>query len=62
MERPTLDKLARRARKALRHATRQALDATTEKSLKRHNRRKSRALATLASLDYDTRRHGLALD
>ncbi len=62
MQRQTLDKIARRARKALRHATRQALDSTTEKSLKRHNRRKARALSVLASLDYDTRRHGLALD
>ena len=62
MERPTLDKLARRARKALRHATRQALDATTEKARKRHERRQSTATRTLASLDYDTRRHGLALD
>lgn len=62
MERQSLDKLARRARKALRHATRQALDCTTEKALKRHERRQSCALATLARLEFDTRRHGLAAD
>lgn len=54
----TLDKIARRAQKALRHATRQALDATTEKARKRHNRRQATAAKTLANLGYDARRIG----
>lgn len=54
----TLDKIARRARKALRHATTQALDATTEKARDRHERRARTARKTLASLGYDARRIG----
>jgi len=61
MDRPALDKIARRARKALAHASRQALDATTEKARKRHQRRAHTARQTLAGLGYDARRSGLAL-
>lgn len=62
MERPTLDKLARRARKALRHASRQALEATTEKARNRHQRRAHNARRSLAEIDRDALRFGLALD
>lgn len=61
MQRQTLDKIARRARKAMAHATRQALEATTEKARKRHQRRACNARSTLASLGYDSRRYGLDL-
>lgn len=54
----TLDKIARRARKALRHATRQALDATTERARSRHERRASNARRQLAALGFDARRLG----
>lgn len=54
----TLDKIARRARQSLRRATRQALDATTEKARKRHERRASTASKTLADLGFDARRIG----
>ena len=54
----TLDRIARRARKALRHATRQALDATTEKARNRHQRRAATARKALADLGYDARRAG----
>lgn len=58
----TLDKIARRARKALAHATRQALDATTEKARNRHQRRAATARQALRSLGYDARRSGHGLD
>ena len=58
----SLDKIARRARKALAHASRQALDATTERARKRHQRRAASARQTLAALGYDARRFGLAPD
>lgn len=56
-----LDKIARRARKALRHATTQALGATTEKARHRHERRAATARRTLAALGHDARRLGLAI-
>ena len=53
-----LDKIARRARKSLQHATRQHLEATTEIARKRHARRVATARKTLAALGFDARRIG----
>lgn len=58
----SLTKITRRARKALAHAQRQALDATTEKARKRHERRAATARKTLAATGFDARRIGLAVE
>lgn len=58
MTNSTLDKATRRAKAALRRSTRQALDCTTERAIKRTGRRTAKAQKHLAALGLATRLHG----
>lgn len=58
MQRQTLDKLTQRARKSLKRATRAALDATTERAMKRHERRACEARKAMRRLTYDAFHYG----